>query len=116
MTNLISTTNAEHYLWGDGCDGWHLLKDAKLSVIRERVPAGKGEVMHSHAVAQQFFFILSGQDGMEIDDGVVHLGPGEGLHVAAGAKHRFFNAGDEEVEFLTNSSPTTRGDRVDADS
>lgn len=69
--------------------------------------------MHSHAVAQQFFFILSGSAGMEIDGRVVHLGPGEGLHVAAGAKHRFFNAGDAEVEFLTISSPTTRGDRVD---
>jgi len=40
--------------------------------------------------------------------------PGEGQHVVAGVKHRFFNAEGAEVEFLTVSSPTTRGDRINA--
>ena len=22
---VASVRNAEHYVWGDGCDGWHLL-------------------------------------------------------------------------------------------
>jgi hypothetical protein len=34
--------------------------------------------------------------------------------VAAGAKRRFFNAGDTVVEFPVISSPTTPGDRVNA--
>ena len=44
----------------------------------------------------------------------VILGPGEGQHVVAGVKHRFFNAGGADVEFLSVSSPTTRGDRINA--
>lgn len=23
---------AEHYIWGDNCDGWHLVKNQDLSV------------------------------------------------------------------------------------
>jgi hypothetical protein len=32
----ISRENAEHYVWGEVCDGWRLAKDAKLSVIEEQ--------------------------------------------------------------------------------
>lgn len=109
--DAVSIANAEHYVWGDGCDGWHLLQDPNLSVICERVPAGKGEVLHFHARAQQFFFIISGQATLDMEGRLVHLGPGEGVHVAAGNKHRFSNAGASVVEFLVISSPPTRGDR-----
>jgi hypothetical protein len=34
---MIKKENAEHYNWGPGCDGWHLLKDPELSVIKERM-------------------------------------------------------------------------------
>ncbi len=30
---IVDTLSAEHYLWGNGCDGWHLLKRDDLSVI-----------------------------------------------------------------------------------
>ncbi|HXV09435.1 MAG TPA: cupin domain-containing protein [Burkholderiales bacterium] len=113
MTDAISIANAEHYGWGDGCDGWHLLQDPRLSVIHERVPVGKGEVSHYHSVAQQFFFIISGRASVELDGRLIHLTPGEGLHVAPGRTHKFRNAGDTAVEFLVISSPTSRGDRKD---
>lgn len=111
MADAVSVANAEHYAWGDGCDGWHLLQDPQLSVIRERVPVGKGELLHSHELAQQFFYIISGRASVEIEGRLVHLGAGEGLHVAAGKEHQFRNAGDTTVEFLVISSPGTRGDR-----
>jgi hypothetical protein len=54
MVNSIE--NAEHYIWGEICDGWHLLKHDGMSVIQERVPAGGAEVMHHHNVSRQFFY------------------------------------------------------------
>ena len=42
-------SNAEHYVWGDGCDGWRLLDRPDLSVIEERIPPGRGEVVHFHS-------------------------------------------------------------------
>jgi hypothetical protein len=55
---VVSLENTEHYMWGEICDGWHLLKRDDLSVIQERVPAGVVEVMHYHQFARQFFYIL----------------------------------------------------------
>ena len=32
--SIISINNAEHYTWGEGCDGWHLLKrDDRIGII-----------------------------------------------------------------------------------
>ena len=57
---MISTQNAEHYVWGEICAGWLLLRRQEMNVIRERVPAGSAEVMHYHEKARQFFYILEG--------------------------------------------------------
>ena len=56
----MSAGKAEHYQWGNGCDGWHLVNQPALSVIRERMPPGTAEVRHLHRNARQFFFVLSG--------------------------------------------------------
>lgn len=109
-----SIATAEHYVWGQGCDGWHLLKNPTLSVIQERVSSGAGEVRHYHPTARQFFYVLAGQACLEFDDVVTELGPGQGLEVPPGVPHRFFNKSDSEVSFLVISSPTTSGDRVNA--
>lgn len=107
-----SLATAEHYVWGVGCDGWHLLKHPDLSVIRERVPPGCGEVKHYHSRARQYFLLLSGRASLEFDGHVVTFTAGEGVHVPPGVRHRFANAGPDVVEFLVISSPTTQGDRT----
>jgi mannose-6-phosphate isomerase-like protein (cupin superfamily) len=114
--NLIigptSTLNAEHYVWGEVCDGWHLLKEPDLSVIEERVPPGAGEAKHFHSAARQYFFVLSGYATLEFDGRKISFGAGQGVHVPPGVAHRFLNAFDDDVRFLVISSPSTRGDRT----
>jgi mannose-6-phosphate isomerase-like protein (cupin superfamily) len=61
LASPVSISNAEHYVWGQVCDGWHLLKSDGLSVICERVPPGAGEIAHYHERAHQFFYVLSGR-------------------------------------------------------
>ncbi|MBY0083597.1 cupin domain-containing protein [Brevibacillus sp. M2.1A] len=110
----ISKENAEHYHWGDQCDGWYLVKGQDLSVIHERMPGNTAEVRHYHERSRQFFFVLSGQAMLEVD-GVRHvLGRQEGVEVPPGVKHQMKNEGAEDVEFLVISQPTTRGDRIQA--
>lgn len=109
----VDRSNAEHYVWGDDCDGWHLLKRDDLSVIAERVPAGAREARHVHARSRQFFFILSGCAVIEVDGHRNELGAGQGLEIAPGQAHQFRNEADAEVHFLVISQPTTRGDRTD---
>lgn len=103
---------AQHYTWGEGCDGWHLVKHANLSVIQEQMPAGASEVRHYHQQAQQFFFILSGEAVMELKDENVPLAAGDGLHIPAGTPHRIHNHSGNPVEFLVISQPPSHGDRI----
>jgi mannose-6-phosphate isomerase-like protein (cupin superfamily) len=109
---LVSIENAEHYVWGETCDGWHLLKRDDMSVIRERVPAGAAEVMHYHTKARQFFYILEGEGRMDFEDHQVILRSGQGLEVPPQVRHQFRNLSNADVHFLVISVPTTRGDRV----
>jgi mannose-6-phosphate isomerase-like protein (cupin superfamily) len=107
----IGTDIAEHYRWGEVCDGWHLLKLDGFSVIRERVPPGTAETRHRHSRARQFFYILDGAAVIEVE-GVRHAVPaGQGLHIPPGAAHQFRNDSDADVHFLVVSVPKSHGDR-----
>lgn len=108
----VGLAGAEHYTWGEVCDGWRLLREKELSVIQERVPPGGAEVMHFHSRARQFFYVLSGIATLELTDGAVTFGAGEGVHVPPGIPHRFRNTTDEDVVFLVISAPSTEGDRT----
>jgi len=110
----ISATPENHYSWGDGCDGWHLVRAAALSVIEERMPPGTSEVRHWHARARQFFYVLSGTLHMEVE-GITHeLRAGLGLELPSGTAHQARNEGTEDARFLVISSPPHQGDRREA--
>jgi quercetin dioxygenase-like cupin family protein len=110
----ISASNAEHYRWGEACDGWHLLAGNDLSVIEERMPPGVTEQRHRHAHARQFFYVLEGEAMLELE-GVRHrLSRGEGLHVPPGAAHQMRNESAADVRFLVVSAPKSHGDRMPA--
>ncbi|PLS16466.1 cupin domain-containing protein [Bacillus sp. M6-12] len=108
----ISKNNAEHYLWGDNCDGWHLVKNQDLSIIHERMPGNTCEVRHYHLQSRQFFFILSGSAMLEVNGEQVILNQQEGYEVPPLVPHQIFNQTDSEVELLVISQPNSKGDRV----
>lgn len=108
---VINRHSAEHYIWGQKCDGWHLVKESTLSVIQERMPPATNEVLHFHQKAQQFFFILSGEGIMELNGEQVSLHPGQGVHVPPGVAHQIQNCSNSNLEFLVISQPPSHGDR-----
>ncbi len=112
MMKVISKDNAQHYTWGEVCDGWHLLKKDHLSVIQERVPPGAAEQRHYHQHSYQFFFVLSGQATLEVDKQTLILGPQQGLSVAPQQVHRLSNDSDQDLIFIVVSAPKSHGDRV----
>jgi mannose-6-phosphate isomerase-like protein (cupin superfamily) len=93
----VSTLTAEHYSWGEVCDGWRLLATPGLSVIEERMPPGSSEQRHHHDRARQFFYRLQS---------------GEGIEVHPAQKHQAFNREAVDARFLVISQPSTQGDRV----
>jgi mannose-6-phosphate isomerase-like protein (cupin superfamily) len=107
----ISKSTAEHYMWGNGCDGWHLVRNPQLSVIEERMPAGTAELRHFHHHAQQFFYVLAGKAVMEVDGRSIVMTAGEGVWIPAGTSHQMKNESGDEVRFLVISQPPSHGDR-----
>jgi len=113
MSAVVSKYNSiKHYKWGNDCDGWTLVDEAALSVKQERMPAGTSEALHYHKEAQQFFYILKGNALFEIEQTFSKVHAGEGIHIKAGLKHRIVNNGDEDLEFILCSQPSTAADRI----
>ena len=112
MTQPIARKNAEHYTWGEQCDGWHLVKAGGLSVIEERMPPGAVETLHLHERATQFFYVLRGQLVIELAGTRIELIERMGMRVEPRAPHRVRNEGPDPVEFLVVSHPPSHGDRV----
>ncbi len=106
---------AEHYRWGQVCDGWRLLERSDLSVIQERIPPGAGEVMHVHARARQLFFVIAGELEIQLGEQRFRLTIGDSLEVPPGDRHLVRNDGNADATFLVVSAPTTREDRVNVE-
>jgi len=105
--------NSEHYFWGEKCEGWRMLDTADLNVTREMIPSGKGEKMHLHKKARQFFYIISGSATFEIDGQLHEINKDEGIEIEPGKKHCISNHSNEPLEFVVISEPTAKGDRYD---
>ncbi|MBZ5673997.1 MAG: cupin domain-containing protein [Acidobacteriia bacterium] len=111
---MVDKQTAPHYSWGSGCDGWHLVQTATLSVIEERMPPGTSEVRHYHEKANQFFYVLRGHLSIEVGGSELVLSPGQGVHITAGEPHQVRNRASVDAEFLVVSNPPSHGDRVSA--
>ena len=111
-TQVLSLQNAEHYTWGAGCDGWHLVKQPDLSVIEERMPPGASEVRHHHVHSRQFFYCLSGELTLEVEHHDYILHSGEGLEILPCQRHQAMNRSQAEAHMLVVSQPPSHGDRI----
>ncbi len=110
---ITSIKSAEHYIWGNRCDGWHLVKSENLSVIQERVPSGASECRHYHKKSEQFFYILSGVATMELYDETFILEANQGIHIPSGAIHQLSNQHETDLVFIVTSTPPSHGDRIE---
>ncbi len=107
--------NADHYIWGSVCDGWHYFRSDELSVIRECMPPHTSETLHYHTKSQQFFYVLSGEAGFIIGDETFKVNAGQGISIAPGEHHRIMNNTDAPLEFVVISSPKSHGDRIEVE-
>lgn len=108
---ICSRENSEHYNWQTVCDGWHLLKSDELSIIAEKMPPHTSEEMHYHHKSRQFFYILSGEAQMELENQTIKLKANTGIEIEPMEIHQMKNTSDETIEFLVVSMPKSHGDR-----
>jgi mannose-6-phosphate isomerase-like protein (cupin superfamily) len=111
----VSTNTAEHYLWGEECDGWFLHKGETLNVIQERMPPNTAEVLHFHRKSKQVFYVLRGELTIGNKSESVRIPVGHAVVIQPQTEHRASNQSNDDVEFLVISSPPSHGDRVNCE-
>jgi mannose-6-phosphate isomerase-like protein (cupin superfamily) len=109
----ISKETAEHYTWGDACDGWHLLRTPTLSIIEERMPPATSERLHYHVHSRQLFYVLAGELTLTLDGKTHVLLANQALEIPPGQPHQALNQSTTDVRFLVTSQPPSHGDRID---
>ena len=109
---MIDRNSAEHYIWGQNCDGWHLSKSSEVSIIQERMPQNTFEIRHIHNKSCQFFFILSGEATMEVNGETQHLRVDQGIEIPPQTPHQMMNKSNDVLEFIVVSCPPSHGDRI----
>lgn len=107
----ISKENSKSYDWGESCKGWHLVNSKDLSVIQEVMPPKTKEIMHKHALSQQFFFVLKGTATFLVDAKEFIVKKGEGIYIKPNVMHQIQNKNSDNLEFLVISQPHAHGDR-----
>jgi mannose-6-phosphate isomerase-like protein (cupin superfamily) len=115
MVNAVSIQNAEHYTWGDDCQGWYLLKDPGIHIIQERMPPGSLEKRHIHNRARQFFYVVRGELTMILGQESLRIKAGEGLEIEPGIAHQARNSSRNDVEFIVISCPPSHDDRTNVE-
>ncbi len=109
----VSIKNAEHYKWGDGCHGWHLVKTADLSIIQEMMPPDTSERPHYHKNSNQHFYILAGVATFRLNEQFIRVSENEGLYIPRGHWHQILNEEEAPLEFVVTSQPPSHGDRYE---
>jgi quercetin dioxygenase-like cupin family protein len=114
MADPVRAAEDNHYVWGEVCDGWRLVRSPELSVIEERMPPGATEQRHFHNRSRQFFYVLEGELTMEVEEQTHLLKTHHGLEIAPGERHQAKNPSAADVRFLVISQPMIQADREPA--
>lgn len=109
----ISTHNAQHFTWGDACDGWWLKKEGPFTVVSEIMPPNTAEKKHYHQFTEQFFYCLKGQLLIQLNDNEIILSAHDGFSIPPDKAHKVINNSNTATHFLVISSPDSHDDRVD---
>lgn len=113
ITSVQSIQTAQHYNWGDACDGWWLHQNEKFTIISERMPPNTAEKQHYHQHTDQFFYCLKGELCIQMLNNEYTLKVHEGLLIPATIVHKVKNPSAGHVQFLVISSPNAHHDRID---
>ena len=104
----------EAYTWGDNCKGWTFI-DGSVSVKQELMPRGTRERKHYHEKAFQYFYVLRGEATFEIDGEIIGAGAQKLVEIKPLQKHLISNKGEEDLEFILFSNPSTSNDRINVE-
>jgi mannose-6-phosphate isomerase-like protein (cupin superfamily) len=113
MNMIKDKETSEHYLWGNNCHGWRLLVTVNQGIIEEEMPPYTEEVLHYHAKANQFFYILDGSATFLVSNKEFKVSENQGIQIEPEMWHKIQNRSDKALKFLVISNPPTQNDRYE---
>ena len=75
-------------------------------------PGGVVAAAHVHPFQSEQFEVVSGRIGMKLAGKKLEAGPDETVLVEPGTPHRFWNAGDDELHFVTVVRPALQFEQL----
>src|ERR671938_386329 len=75
-------------------------------------PGGVVAAAHVHPYQSERFEVISGRIGMKLGRRSLEAGPNDIVVVEPGTPHKFWNAGDEELHFVTVVKPALQFERL----
>ncbi|AIZ63364.1 cupin [Hymenobacter sp. DG25B] len=91
--------------------GWASTQTSEYSVAHMVAPPHWSEP-HQNPEFDEVTIVIRGRKQFEVDGDIIELGPGESLLIKAGARVRYSNPFDEEVEYWSICVPAFTMDSV----
>lgn len=94
----------EPFTTKDGSTIRELLHTGRQSLAEAELAPGQATQRHHHARSEEIYFLLEGGGVLEIEGEECEVGPGDGILIPPGARHRL-EAGPGGARFLCCCAP-----------
>jgi mannose-6-phosphate isomerase-like protein (cupin superfamily) len=72
----------------------------RQSLAEATLQPGRETEEHFHATSEEIYYVLQGAGRMRIEGEVSEVGPGDGIAILPGRKHKLWNTGEGDLVFL----------------
>jgi len=107
---VVNRNGVEPFITKDSSEIREILAPVNSSIKNQslaeaRVAPGRSTDEHFHPKAEEIYYILEGTGRMKIEDEVREVGPGDGIVILPGKKHKIWNLAPSDLVFLCCCSP-----------
>lgn len=89
----------------DGSTIRELMQAANQTLAEAKLAPGQQTERHYHAASEELYYLLAGEDEMEVDGERAAVGPGDAILIPPGAWHQITASGSSELRFLCCCAP-----------
>lgn len=112
LIKRIDQANSNKTTWGNNCEVFELINSNHFSILHEIIPTKNKDIMHYHAISNQFLYLLSGEIRVQFVDNAIVLKAKQGVFIPQKRAHYVENNTTKTAELMTISTPGNLNDRV----
>jgi len=107
---IVNRNEVEPFITKDSSEIREILAPANSglrnqSLAEARVAPGRSTDEHFHPLPEEIYCVLQGQGRISIEDEDREVGPGDGIAIIPGHRHKMWNTGGSPLIFLCCCSP-----------